>query len=124
MPNMYLDFVYMPWLVGIMSEMCKHAAQVLQKRAKDTTDAFNVNSKWFATDWQKMLQVCKLAAKPGVMRGLLAKRTSDILVLANNSTGCWNMTMIIRKYKSRATMRKMKKAKMQLVGYSSKLFGV
>lgn len=124
MPNTYLDSVYVPWLVGIMSGVCKHAAQVLREGAKDTTNALNVNSTQLATDWQEMLRVRKWAAKPGVMRGSLAKRTPDILLSANDSTGRWDTTMIIGEHKSRATLGEMKKAITQFAGCAGELFGV
>lgn len=124
MPNTYLNSVYVPRLVGIMSGVCKHAAQVLWEGAKDTTDALNVNSIQLATDWQEMLRVRKWAAKLGIMRGSLAKRTPDILLSANDSTGRWDMTMIIGEHKSRAILGEMKKAITQLASYTGELFGV
>lgn len=59
MPNTRLDSVYVPWLVGIICGMCKHAAQVLREGATGITNAFNVNSTQLATYWQEMLRVRK-----------------------------------------------------------------
>ena len=72
-----------------MCGVCAHAAQVLREGATDTKKAFNVNSTQLATDWQEILRVRKWAAKPGIMRGSLAKRTLDILLSANDSTDRW-----------------------------------
>ena len=107
-----------------MSEVCKHIAQVLREGAADTTNALNVNSTQLATDWQEMLRVRKWAAKPGIMRGSLAKRTLDILLSANDSTDCWDTTLIIGEYKSKTTLRENRKAITQLAGYAGELFGV
>lgn len=71
-----------------------------------------------------MLRVCKWAAKPGGMRGSLAKRTFDILLLATDSTNCWDTTLIIGEHKSRATPRENKQAITQLAGYAGELSGV
>ena len=124
MPNTRLDSVYVPWLVGIMCGVCKHVAQVLREGATDTTNALNINSTQLAKDWQKILRVRKWAAKPGIIRGSLAKRTLDILLSANDSTDRWDTTLIIGEHKSRATLGENRKAITQLAGYASELFGV
>lgn len=107
-----------------MCEVCKHAAQVLQKGAADTANALNINSMQLATDWQGKFQVRKWAAKPGIMGGSLAKRTLDILLSANDLTDHWDMTLIIGKHKSRATLGDYRKAITQLAGYAGELFSV
>lgn len=124
MPNTYLDSVFVPWFVGIMCGMCEHAAQVLRQGAAGTTNALNVNSTQLATNWQETLRMRKWAAKPGIMRGSLAKRTVDILLSANDSTDCWDTTLIIGEHKSKTTLRENRKAITQLAGYAGELFGV
>ena len=86
-------------------------AQVLREGATDTTNALNVNSTQLAKDGQEMLRVRKWAAKPGIMRGSLAKRTLDILLSANDSTDRWDTTLIIGEHKSRATLGENRKAR-------------
>lgn len=58
------------------------------------------------------------------MGGFLAKRTLDILLLANDLTDRWDTTLIIGKHKSRATLGENRKAITQLAGYAGELFGV
>lgn len=111
-------------MIRIISGVCKHAVQILREGATNTINALNVNSIQLATDWQKILRVCKWATKPGIIGGFLTKRTFDILLSANNLTDCWDMALIIGEHKPRATLRENRKAITQQADYAGKLFGV